>query len=72
MDEGAFRRVARECALYRGLLNLNDRTEPEPFLRDALQLIVEAVQIAVTRLPVPLDLNLTPDYRVLGYANATS
>ena len=43
MDEGAVRRLVRECALYRGLLNLNARTEPEQFLRDALQLIVDAV-----------------------------
>ena len=43
MDEGAVRRLGRECALYRGLLNLNARTEPEQFLSDALQLIVDAV-----------------------------
>jgi Nif-specific regulatory protein len=44
MDEGAVRRLTRECALYRGLLNLNAQTEPESFLKDALELIVEAVQ----------------------------
>jgi Nif-specific regulatory protein len=44
MDEGAARRLNRENALYRGLLELNAQTEPEPFLRGALELIVEVVQ----------------------------
>jgi Nif-specific regulatory protein len=44
MDEAAARRAARERDLYRGLLNLNARTELEPFLSDALKLVVEVVQ----------------------------
>ena len=44
MDEAAARRAARERDLYRGLLNLNARTELEPFLNDALKLVVEVVQ----------------------------
>ncbi|MGC4086751.1 MAG: sigma 54-interacting transcriptional regulator [Polyangiaceae bacterium] len=35
------RRLARECELYRGLLRLNASSALEPFLRDALQLIVQ-------------------------------
>jgi Nif-specific regulatory protein len=35
------RRLARERDLYRGLLGLNASTELDPFLRDALRLIVE-------------------------------
>src|SRR5687768_16816557 len=43
MSEEAFRRLARECELYRGLLKLHARAELEPFLADALRLIVEVV-----------------------------
>jgi transcriptional regulator with GAF, ATPase, and Fis domain len=41
MQEETFRRLARECDLYRGLFRLNASSELEPFLRDALRLIVE-------------------------------
>jgi transcriptional regulator with GAF, ATPase, and Fis domain len=41
MEDDTFRRLTRECELYRGLLRLNARSELEPFLRDALRLIVE-------------------------------
>jgi|SoiMethySBSTD1v2_1073268.scaffolds.fasta_scaffold02863_5 transcriptional regulator with GAF, ATPase, and Fis domain len=43
MDQVA-RRCARERDLYRGLLKLNARTELEPFLEDALRLVVEVVE----------------------------
>jgi Nif-specific regulatory protein len=43
MSDAAFRRLTRECELYRGLLKLNARAELEPFLADALRLIVEVV-----------------------------
>jgi Nif-specific regulatory protein len=41
MDEKSFRRLTRECELYRGLLRLNSRIELDRFVRDALRLIVE-------------------------------
>ncbi|HWA28553.1 MAG TPA: sigma-54-dependent Fis family transcriptional regulator [Lacunisphaera sp.] len=44
MQEDKSSRTARECELYRGLLRLNSRTEVEPFLKDALRLIVEVAR----------------------------
>jgi transcriptional regulator with GAF, ATPase, and Fis domain len=38
------RRTERERDLYKGLLKLNARTELEPFLAEALRLVVEVVQ----------------------------
>ncbi|HYP90847.1 MAG TPA: sigma 54-interacting transcriptional regulator, partial [Polyangiaceae bacterium] len=41
MHDDPLRRMARERELYRGLLGLNDSTALDPFLREALRLIVE-------------------------------
>jgi Nif-specific regulatory protein len=44
MAEESLRRIARERDLYSGLLKLNRRTELEPFLKEALGLVVDVVQ----------------------------
>jgi transcriptional regulator with GAF, ATPase, and Fis domain len=44
MAEDLLRRTSRERDLYRGLLSLNGRTDLEPFLDDALGLVVDVVQ----------------------------
>jgi Nif-specific regulatory protein len=43
-DAPELARLQRECELYRRLLELGRQDEPEPFLREALALIVEVTQ----------------------------